>query len=129
WLLANFMRFAAPVGEIVAGYAGLAALALIGSLGWTVLASPTLHAPRPPRAAVGRGDRLRAATPRHLRGDRHRRHRPAPAPRVAAQLHLPGSRGLRHRALPALRRPRGGPHGSGLLGGDGPRGARLRRAL
>src|SRR6185436_13593711 len=35
WLLFNFMRFTAPVGEIVAGYAGLAALALIASLAWT----------------------------------------------------------------------------------------------
>ena len=52
WLLVNFMRFTAPVGEIVAGYAGLAALALIASLGWTVLASPTLAARRRARVLL-----------------------------------------------------------------------------
>jgi hypothetical protein len=52
WLLSNFMHFNAPVGEIVAGYAGLAALALIVSLGWTVLASPTLAARRRARVLL-----------------------------------------------------------------------------
>ena len=48
----NFTRFAAPVGEIVAGYGGLAALALIASLGWTVRASPTVAARRRARVLL-----------------------------------------------------------------------------
>jgi class 3 adenylate cyclase len=52
WLLATFTRFTASVGEIVAGYSGLAGLALIASLGWTVWASPTLAARRRARVLL-----------------------------------------------------------------------------
>jgi len=52
WLLATFTRFTAPVGEIVAGYSGLAALALIASLGWTMLGSATLAARRRARVLL-----------------------------------------------------------------------------
>jgi class 3 adenylate cyclase len=46
WLQINFMRFVWPVGEIVAAYAGLASLALVASLGWTVWRGATALARR-----------------------------------------------------------------------------------
>ena len=52
WLQVYFTRFVAPVGETIAGYTGLAALALIASLAWTVSASRTPLARRRARALL-----------------------------------------------------------------------------
>jgi class 3 adenylate cyclase len=52
WVQWNFTRFAAPAGEVVAGYAGLAALALILSLAWTMATSETVAARRRARVLL-----------------------------------------------------------------------------
>ena len=52
WLEMNFMARRAPVGEIIAGYAGLAALALTASLAWTMRASASLLARRRSRVLL-----------------------------------------------------------------------------
>ena len=52
WLQINFTVRRAPVGEIIAGYAGLAALVLIGSLAWTMRESPTKLARRRARVLL-----------------------------------------------------------------------------
>ena len=52
WLQVNFTVRNAPVGEIIAGYAGLAALVLIGSLAWTLRESRTRLARRRARVLL-----------------------------------------------------------------------------
>ena len=129
WLEWNFTRHLAPVGEIIAGYAGLAALALITSLGWTMWRSPTLAARRRARVllwgvGIGYVLPLLGTSAEIVFGVTV----PLPAPRVAAQLRLSRRRGVCHRPLPALRRPRGDAPGRGLFRGHRTRGLGLRRA-
>jgi class 3 adenylate cyclase len=52
WIQWNFLLRVSPVGEITAAYAGLAALALIGSLAWTMGKSPTRLARRRARVLL-----------------------------------------------------------------------------
>jgi class 3 adenylate cyclase len=52
WLEINFTRFAAPIGEIIAAYAGLSAIALVASLAWTWRRSPAPLARRRARVLL-----------------------------------------------------------------------------